>query len=190
MTRNVLPVAVEAASIGQRSSRPGSSSWLAHQDDSGTARPPLLAEHGSIRAPEQRRAAPTRAVPGASSAPTPGSARPPDVPRFTRPQAMSHSSRGNHKPNARSSAVPGAGLEPARVATGDFKSPASAIPPPRQCRQCRQHRLNESARPLAAASADLDARGRYRRFGSCCRRGQPWARAPSPLRHSSLRRSR
>jgi len=68
-----------------------------------------------------------------------GSARPPDVPRFTRPQAMSHASRGNHKPNARSSAVPGAGFEPACVSTSDFKSPAYAIPPPRRW---REHRLN------------------------------------------------
>jgi hypothetical protein len=29
-----------------------------------------------------------------------------------RRQAMGHASRGNHKPNARSSAVPGAGFEP------------------------------------------------------------------------------
>ena len=90
----------------------GGHRWPVHQDDSGAARPPLVPQHGPIRAPEQRSAAPTRRVTRARGTASPTSARPPDVPLFTRRQAMSHASRGNHKPNARSSVVPGAGLEP------------------------------------------------------------------------------
>lgn len=83
--------------------------------------------------------------------------------------------------------VPGAGFEPARVATGDFKSPASAIPPPRRR---RQHPVNESARLPCVASEGRGALRRCRRFGSCCRRARLWACAPSPPRRSSLQSSR